>query len=138
MSRLLTDLDPSIRPRAERFLAKCRENGVDVVVTETLRTAARQNYLYSLGRTVEGKIVTNARGTPAESIHQFGLAFDIAVKVDGKITWDSDLYEQVGPWGEEEGLAWGGRWKFKDYPHYEYRGGLTFDELRRGKRPPLA
>ncbi len=78
------------------------------------------------------------KAPPGSSWHEFGLAFDVAVLVDGKATWPNDrgLWEEIGELGEALGLEWGGRFKtILDLPHFQRRGGLTLADVRAGKRP---
>ncbi|MEF9953069.1 MAG: peptidoglycan-binding protein [Clostridium sp.] len=135
MSRDLSLLHPHVKDLAEKFLAKCKAAGLDVIITQTLRTIAEQNDLYAQGRSKPGNKVTNAKG--GYSMHNYGLAFDIAIKVKGKIVWDNEaLYKKAGQIGESLGLEWGGSWSsFKDTPHFQWSGGLSIEDLLRGKRP---
>ncbi len=57
----------------------------DFVVTETLRTKERQAQLVK-----EGKSKT------MNSRHIIGKAFDIAILIDNKITWDLKYYQEFG------------------------------------------
>lgn len=57
----------------------------DFVVTETLRTKERQAQLVK-----EGKSKT------MNSKHITGKAFDIAILIDNKITWDLKYYQEFG------------------------------------------
>lgn len=110
--------------------------------THTLRTFGEQNALYAQGRTKPGKIVTNARG--GQSFHNFGLAIDICLIIDGKeASWDrlGDYDgDHVSDWAEivrifkMYGWEWGGDWKFKDYPHFQKTLGLSIKEWQ--KRMP--
>ena len=50
----------------------------------TLRSIKEQNELYAMGRTSSGRIVTNAKG--GQSIHNYGLAFDIVMLYDKTTT----------------------------------------------------
>ena len=143
MSRKLTDLHPILQELALKLIRNCKEMGISIVLTQTLRTFAEQDVIYAQGRTKPGRIVTNARG--GESYHNYGLAFDVAVKSKYGLTWDEladtndDLvadYHQVGEIAEELGLEWGGRWKFRDIPHYQYTFGLSIKDLKAGKLPP--
>ena len=135
--RKIKYLDPEVQPLAIEFLKRCKKAGYRVIITQTLRTFEEQDELYKIGRQgIPGeKPVTNARG--GYSWHNFGRAFDIAFLVrtpEGRwrISWDEDLpWEEVGKIGESIGLEWGGRWKFQDKPHFQYRGGHTLAELRR-------
>lgn len=134
-SRDLADLQPGVRVMAEAFLAACRESGIDVLVTCTLRDWESQASLYEQGRTKPGSRVTNAKA--GDSAHNYGLAFDVVPLRDGKPVWgtiadrDRALWVQVGKIGEACGLEWGGRWNtFLDLPHFQDLGGKTLAELR--------
>ena len=108
----------------------------------TLRTFQEQDELYAQGRTKmfdnSGNrlgIVTKAKG--GQSIHNYGLALDIVLIIDGKTaSWDikkdfdadqkSDWMEVVNIF-KNAGWSWGGDWEsFKDYPHFEKTFGLTW------------
>lgn len=141
MSRKLSDLHPKVRALAEKLLQVAEANGHRVIVTSTLRTFDEQASLYAQGRTMPGKIVTNAK--PGDSFHNWGLAFDVAIIRDGRATWDAKVdvdddripdYEEVGKLGESIGLEWGGRFHLVDMPHFQFTGGLTLRDLRLGKR----
>lgn len=110
----------------------------------TLRTFQEQEELYALGRTrlfdATGRrlgIVTNAKG--GESMHNYGLAFDIVLLVNNGASWDiskdfdgdglSDWTEIVQIFKRHE-YTWGGDWKFKDAPHFEKTFGKTAKELQ--------
>lgn len=132
----LSKIHPTLADKARQLIAKAHAEGIDLVVTQGLRTIAEQNALYAQGRTAPGKKVTNAKG--GSSYHNFGLAFDIAVrKENGDIDWDSTkLYNRVGQLGKSIGLEWGGDFKsIKDTPHFQLTFGLTLSQLRAGKRP---
>lgn len=137
-SRDLSDLHPAVKRRAESFIAACREQGIDIVVTSTLRDFDSQAALYAQGRSKPGKIVTNAK--PGQSWHNWGLALDVVPLRDGKPVWgsvgpDRLLWDRVGKIGESCGLEWAGRWQsFKELAHFQYTGGLTLADLNNGKR----
>jgi len=160
-SRRLQDLHSILAGMCRTFLALCKEKGIDVRITCTLRTEAEQLALFAQGRKSlrevnalraeaglspltekENKLrVTNS----LTSLHQFGCAFDaMIIGPDSKPTWNikADInknqipdYEEIGRIGESVGLTWGGRFKSRDYCHFQYTGGLTLAELRAGKRP---
>lgn len=112
----------------------------------TLRTFKEQDQLYAQGRTrlydQFGKRlgrVTNAKG--GQSIHNYGLAFDIVLLVEnGKsATWDtvkdfdkdgkSDWMEIINIF-KRHGWEWGGDWKnFKDRPHLEKNFGMSWKDM---------
>ena len=56
------------------FLDECKKAGLDIFITETYRSQARQNYLYEQGRTRPGDKITWTKN----SRHTSRLAWDIA------------------------------------------------------------
>lgn len=74
--------------------------------------------------------VTNARGW--QSIHNYGLAFDIVLIVDGKAVWTvNQEWKQVADYFKSQGWEWGGDWKsFKDAPHFQKAFGLTWQQMK--------
>ena len=129
-------LEPSIQDKARALLSAAKAEGIDLVVTQGLRTMEEQAALYAQGRTAPGPIVTNAK--PGSSWHNFGLAFDVAVVQGGKVTWPTDeaLWQKIGAIGKAQGLIWGGDFEsFKDRPHFQFTGGLTLEQARQGSRP---
>lgn len=143
-SRRLDDLHPAMRPRAERLLADAHAAAIPLTVTCTLRSMGAQARLHAQGRTVPGKVVTNAR--PGYSFHNYGLAIDV---VPSELVvlpdWGETaahrarataLWRRVGAIGRAAGLTWGGDFvRLPDRPHFEWSGGLTLAQLRAGKRP---
>lgn len=144
---------PLIRKELTTILGECERalTGRAVVrFTQVLRTWAEQDGLYALGRTKvnpDGKSssrpmgykVTNAKG--GHSIHNFGLAVDFCLIIDGKeASWnDVKDYDADGKadWMEvvaifkKYGWSWGGDWSsFIDKPHFEKTFGYTLAQLR--------
>jgi peptidoglycan L-alanyl-D-glutamate endopeptidase CwlK len=138
-SRSLDDLLPSVRRRAQAFLDACKAQGIDILITSTYRDLESQTALYAQGRTAPGNIVTNAKA--GQSYHNWHVAFDIVPLRNGKPVWntsgaDGALWERIGKIGESAGLEWAGRWKtFREFPHFQYTGGLTLAQLAAGKIP---
>lgn len=138
-SRDLAALHPKVQAKARAFLEACHAQGIDVLVTSTYRDDESQNALYAQGRTKPGAKVTNAKA--GESWHNYRLAFDIVPLRAGKPVWgtkgeDGKLWARIGAIGEAHGLEWAGRWsRFKEFPHFQWTGGLTLKELQAGKRP---
>lgn len=119
-ARSLAVLHPIFRPKAEAFLKAANTAGLDVLVYCTLRTMQEQADLYAQGRTKPGRIITNAR--PGQSAHNFGLAFDGAPLIGGKIDWDPEnpVWDLYGKVATDSGLEWAGNWvSFKEYPHIQ-------------------
>ena len=110
--------------------------------SHTLRTIKEQDELYQIGRTKAGKIVTNAKG--GQSYHNWGLAFDLVLIIDGKdASWDTlkDFDgDKVSDWMEcvtiakKYGWEWGGEWKFKDAPHFQKTFGKSIAQLLVGEK----
>lgn len=134
-SRSLDDLVPPARARVESFLDVAKKQGIDLLVTSTYRDNASQDALYAQGRTTPGKIVTNAKA--GQSWHNYRCAVDVVPIVAGKPRWDvkDEVWQQVGALGKAAGLEWAGDWKkFKEYPHFQYTGGLTLAQLQSGAK----
>lgn len=144
--RNIATLHPDLQPRAVAFISAAKnlaaQRGLDVKCICGLRSYDEQAALYAKGRTAPGKIVTKA---PAgHSMHNFGLAIDLGVfSRDGKTYHGSHaLYRELGPVGESLGFEWGGRWKFNDEPHYQFRppwsANMTERELLASLRQRVA
>lgn len=134
-SRSLDDLVPPARARVQSFLDAAKKQGIDLLVTSTYRDNASQDALYAQGRTTPGKIVTNAKA--GQSWHNYRCAVDVVPIVAGKPRWDvkDEVWQQVGALGKAAGLEWAGDWKkFKEYPHFQYTGGLTLAQLQSGAK----
>lgn len=118
MSRKLEDLRPEFRTKFESVLAACKAQGVDLLVTCTLRTLEEQTALYAKGRSLPGAKVTNAKA--GKSAHNFGLAADVVVIVNGKPDWSGcdRGWKIYGSAVRQAGLEWAGDWtSFKELPH---------------------
>jgi peptidoglycan L-alanyl-D-glutamate endopeptidase CwlK len=122
-SRSLADLNDATRMRAELFLNKCQAEGIEVLIYCTYRSDAEQDQLYAQGRTLPGKIVTNAKAGQSE--HNKRRAFDCVPMLSGKPQWgDVATYRRMGEIGESVGLEWAGRWtgKLRETAHFQFRG----------------
>lgn len=121
-SRNIEDLIPEMRPLILNLIEKGKKAVYPWIpfVTSTYRSFNEQDALYALGRTVNGKIVTNAKG--GESFHNTKRAADFAFKdKSGKVIWAIEFYKKLAKVGSQK-LIHGGSWKnFPDYPHWEYR-----------------
>lgn len=129
----LNQLHPDVRDSAIRAYTKaCRITpvGVHPYITEVSRSFERSDELYSQGRTNPGNIVSNAKG--GESIHNYDLALDFVLQINGKASWVVDSnWKKVAQCFKDEGWDWGGDWRsFKDYPHCEKRMGNSLKQLQ--------
>jgi peptidoglycan L-alanyl-D-glutamate endopeptidase CwlK len=126
--RKLSDLDPLLQPLCQQFLDACQAAGISVIITQTYRSSAEQDADYAQGRTLPGKIITNARG--GQSPHNCTLsdgtpaarAFDFTIQ-DANRTLDWNLSDPL--WikaiaiGEGLGLVSGSTFNIKDYDHFQ-------------------
>ena len=156
-SRKLSDLYPSVQNMAFQFMDICREEyGIEVLIYCTYRSKEEQAVLYAQGRESleevndkrqsiglwklrnesENRIVTNAKA--GESIHNYHFAFDAVPLEAGKPVWDKKhpAWAIMGHVAKQCGLEWAGAWKrFKEYPHFQFTGGLTLAEMKAGNMP---
>jgi len=126
-------LKPKVKKLALALQKKAQAEGINLIFTCGFRSIAEQNQLYARGRTVPGKIVTIARG--GDSLHNYGVAFDICPVIGGKAIWnDLKLFNRIGKIGQELGLEWGGAWSgFVDRPHFQYTAGYFLRDFKQGK-----
>lgn len=111
------------RRKAKRLIRKCEKTGLHIFLTETYRTVYEQDELYAKGRTKPGTIVTYAKGSDYQSMHQWGIAFDFARR-DSKNPYDNSdgFFDKVGAVGKSIGLIWGGDWTSPvDKPHFHLK-----------------
>jgi peptidoglycan L-alanyl-D-glutamate endopeptidase CwlK len=113
--RDISRLKPAAKKACEMFMAECKRQGVDIFITETLRTKERQEYLYAQGRTRPGQIVT----WTLNSRHMTGLAWDIAC--NGKNLYDANTLKKAGEIAKKLKITWGGDWSPPDTPHFEVK-----------------
>lgn len=112
---------PDLREKIEAIQEVMEAEGFDLRPIEGYRSPERQAVL-----------LASASGVTSvgawSSCHNYGLALDAAIYVDGKPSWDLidphvlAGYERFGELAEILGLNWGGRWTSpKDYPHVEMK-----------------
>jgi peptidoglycan L-alanyl-D-glutamate endopeptidase CwlK len=124
-SRSINDLHPDLAASFNQVLAKWHETYPTLPVpflSTTHRPDAEQNELYAIGRTVKGKIVTNAKAGQSPHNYLPALAYDIAFKKpNGQLDWNEDLFKKFSRLlsTTTKQVDWGGNWKFKDLPHFE-------------------
>lgn len=133
MGRLLSELQPPVRVRAEKALAECKAAGLDVLVTCTGRTHEEQARLYAQGRTAPGPRVTNAK--PGQSFHEYGVALDLYPLVNGKPDFKGTApeWELIAAIFKKHGFEWAFEWRtFKEKPHFQYTGGKPLSYFQQG------
>ncbi|GLK47914.1 peptidase M15 [Brevundimonas intermedia] len=108
----LNGVHPALVAVVEAALTR---SSVDFMITEGLRTPARQAGLVKAGasRTLKSR-------------HLTGHAVDVAALVDGQVRWDWPLYGRIAQAFKSAALelntsiVWGGDWKsLRDGPHFE-------------------
>lgn len=113
--RLLSRLE-GVHPRLVALVKEASAlTPVDFMVTEGLRTPARQDALIRAGASRTRK-----------SRHLTGHAVDVAALVDGQARWDWPLYPRIAAAfkaaAARQGtpIVWGGDWtSLRDGPHFE-------------------
>ena len=125
--RDLNELIPYVRVNAEKWIAQCKAAGLDVRVSETYRSDARQAYLYAQG-------LSTVKTTGA---HGFRVALDFFFVEGGKTSYPAAKMAAAAQIAKALGFEWGGDWtSFKDMPHLQMLGGVSLAQYRQGKRPP--
>ena len=90
---------------------------IPVKITCLYRTPKQQKYLYDTGKS-----------KTLNSYHLKGLAIDLAIIRGGKAIWSRESFEPLGRyWADEIRGVWGGDWKFKDCPHFQYKEGMGLE-----------
>ncbi len=109
----LKTLQPGLIPWARWILEVGRNYDGTLVVTSARRSAAKQAKLRQAWERGESKIPANRPGT---SLHELGLAFDLArLGID---PLDDDLLPWLGSWWEYYGGRWGGK---RDPVHFQIK-----------------
>ena len=136
-SRDLADLRPDVRVNVEALLEMCKKQGLNVLITQTVRDNEYQAYLYAQGRTRPGAIITNSRTT---TFHGKGLAVDFCRNIKGHEYDDAGFFRNVATIAKHIGFSWGGDWtSFVDMPHLQWDNGgkYTTVMLRSGYTAPM-
>jgi peptidoglycan L-alanyl-D-glutamate endopeptidase CwlK len=104
----------------ETALAACAAKGLDVMVVESYRSPELQAEYFERGRSKRppDAAVTNAKSN-LYSWHGYGLAVDVISKSQG---WNrpESWFAQVAECFRAAGCRWGGEWKMKDLPHFQW------------------
>lgn len=120
VTRSLDTLAPVFADAVRRALADATAAGLDATVYETRRSRELAQLYYARGRTVKPpeKTVTNA---PDEtySWHGYGLGVDV---ISLSKAWNKppEWFAQVAEHFKRHGCRWGGEWRQKDLPHFQW------------------
>ena len=121
--RDISELTPNAQIACNLFLDECQNQGLNVLITETYRSQARQDYLYAQGRTRSGKKVTWTRN----SRHTSRRAWDICKNVKGQEYSDTLFFKKCGEIAKKIGIIWGGDWSTPDMPHFEISEDWSYE-----------
>lgn len=114
-------LAPLFAEAVAKTVADMRLLGHKPLVYETLRTPERQRFLYGFGRTYDdGRGIVTHSETSLLTWHGYGLAADIVEDDATPWTAKPKFWSDLGVCAEQNGLTWGGRWKFLDLPHVQW------------------
>ena len=130
-SRDIDRLRADVAAACRELLRRAKEQGLDVLVTDTVRDAEYQEDCCRRG-TARTKV-------PSFHAVEAGLAFDFCKNVKGHEYDDAAFFEAVGKLGKELGFTWGGDWRdFPDRPHFQWDGygAYTSAMVRAGQYPP--
>lgn len=111
-------LAPGFCAAVRALIDRMSELGHEFVLLEGFRSPERQAALAASGRNV-------TRAGADRSLHQYGLAADLALCVEGELRLSAaspgtrSAYLSLGREAEAMGLTWGGRWSFRDLCHVE-------------------
>ena len=133
VQRSLDGLAPKFRAAIERVLEQMRDNGHDPFVFETLRTEARQSFIFGFGREYDdGRGIVTHSESAIDTWHGYGLAVDIICR---RTLWGASrqFWLSLGAACASEGLVWGADWngngrtddeRFVDRPHVQWGNGM--------------
>jgi hypothetical protein len=100
-------LEPGTRAAMQKLIELAKAQGHDVRVTETYRSQARQEYVFSQGWSKLQKV----------GCHGYGIAADLGVFIGGKYMGDNKPYLFLPELCKEVGLISGIDWGNPNIPH---------------------
>jgi hypothetical protein len=126
-------LHPVFRHNVQLLLNDLASANLPFRIFEGFRSPERQRELYSQSRSRPGPRVTNADAW--SSLHQYGVAADFVLYIDGKWSWDDSgerkkWWQQLHKHAAKHGLqplSW-------ELPHLQMQG-LQLAQLQRGNYP---
>lgn len=122
--RDIKELNPLCQILLNKAIKEIKAEGINPLVVETYRSQARQDYLYSIGRTVSGTKVTWTQS----SIHTKRNAVDVVPQriVGGRMTaiWNANDKEtkKIISIMTKYGFESGGNFSTPDSPHFQIKG----------------
>lgn len=112
MGRDVSKLHPYVRMLGEALVKECHRQGMNVKLTECVRTKAEQDDCIRRGTSTVQYPYT---------YHAWGLAVDVCNnEVGNAFPNDNNWWKRVGKIGKKLGFMWGGDWKSPyDPPHFQ-------------------
>ncbi len=99
-------LEPVTRQIVQTIIADAKAHGMDLMVFETFRSAARQQLLFKQHATKLQKV----------GVHNYGLACDIVKSINGEPSWKGD-FSLLGQLAHAHKVIWGGDWGTPNIHH---------------------
>ena len=130
-SRNIDDLRSDVAANCRLWQQLCKQAGLAVLVTGTVRDEEYQMYCYNNG--------TSKAKVPSFHSVKAGLAFDFCKNVKGHEFDDLAFFSKAAAIAKKMGFEWGGDWtSFPDRPHLQWSAGGTYTSamVRAGKYPP--
>lgn len=122
--RDINKLAEPFKSKVKLFLDDCKQQGVNIFVTEAKRSLERQKELYASGRTKSGPILT----WTLKSKHLEGMAIDIAFAGENLYPSDMKQWNKVYDIAEKYNITSLYRKHGVDKPHLEYSGTMPYNE----------
>jgi peptidoglycan L-alanyl-D-glutamate endopeptidase CwlK len=104
---------------------------IDIEMTDGWRGEADQD---------KDKATGHSNASFGHSPHNFGVAFDCAPVINGKLCWPSDmtLWGKIAEVGQSLGLKWGGSFhSIVDLPHFEEKDWALMNLKLYPQQPPV-
>ncbi len=136
----ISRLHPAIRENVREIVDQLHQEGFPFEVFEAFRTPERQANLFAQGRTAPGDKVTWVG--PWRSMHQYGLAVDLVLKIGGDWSWDDSganapFWPRMHEIAKAQGMTalFNKKGQLIELPHIQL-AGLSTDGVYRGGYPP--
>lgn len=111
-------LFPGFRRSLEAGLDIARRESIGVYIFESWRSPKRQELMFQQQK---------SKARAYQSWHQYGLAVDLAFKVNNQWSWEGP-WQRIGVIMEQIGIEWGYRFKsFPEMGHFQMSFGLSLN-----------
>jgi len=121
----LSKVHPDLKKVIEKAEELCDFENMNFRVTSGVRTAEEQMVAFN-NKASKLNGIPKSKGGTGVSEHQYGMAVDLVVMVEGKPVWSASALTQLAKKVKEAAkilkipIIWGGDWsKFVDMPHYQ-------------------